>query len=180
MRIAIGGGRGAEAGGGGGADGGREFRLDGGGGTNEDEEGFRELGGGMGGFLPIGGGGLGLVTGSSGVDCMLDGVGRRWLLNAETLGGRGAAAEGGKGGAPPGNRGAGGGRDGGPPPGRGGAAPFGRTGALGALLLRILVVSGSESYRLTPPPLFRSFGMPPANIPPNCGADSMPVVGLPP
>jgi len=117
----------------------------------------------MGGFLPIGGGGLGLEIDMSGVDCVAAGEGLRLFLSAATPagGGGGAAAEGGRGGAPPGAL---------------GAAPLGMGGALGAPGegLRLLV-SGSESYIFTPPALFRSFGIPPANMPPSCGADSMPV-----
>ena len=120
----------------------------------------------MGGFLPIGGGGFGFVA-NGGLEFTLATEGRRLFLSAATPGGGGAAAEGGNGGAPPGGR---------------SAKPFGGAGgALGALPgeLRALV-SGSESYMFTPPALFRSFGIPPAKIPPSCGADSIPIAALPP
>ncbi|KAK0863749.1 hypothetical protein LTR87_016060 [Friedmanniomyces endolithicus] len=169
VRAAIGGGRGAPEGGKGGADGGVRLLcpgVDGTVGNTDTEEGLREAGGGMGGFLPIGGGGFGFVA-NGGLEFTLATEGRRLFLGADTPGGGGAAAEGGNGGAPPGGR---------------SAKPFGGAGgALGALPgeLRALV-SGSESYMFTPPALFRSFGIPPAKMPPSCGADSMPGAGLPP
>ncbi|KAK1037253.1 hypothetical protein LTR33_016251, partial [Friedmanniomyces endolithicus] len=169
VRAAIGGGRGAPEGGKGGADGGVRLLcpgVDGTVGNTDTEEGLREAGGGMGGFLPIGGGGFGFVA-NGGLEFTLATEGRRLFLSADTPGGGGAAAEGGNGGAPPGGR---------------SAKPFGGAGgALGALPgeLRALV-SGSESYMFTPPALFRSFGIPPAKMPPSCGADSMPGAGLPP
>ncbi|KAK0254772.1 hypothetical protein LTS09_010243 [Friedmanniomyces endolithicus] len=169
VRAAIGGGRGAPEGGKGGADGGVWLLcpgVDGTVGNTDTEEGLREAGGGMGGFLPIGGGGFGFVP-NGGLEFTLATEGRRLFLSADTPGGGGAAAEGGNGGAPPGGR---------------SAKPFGGAGgALGALPgeLRALV-SGSESYMFTPPALFRSFGIPPAKMPPSCGADSMPGAGLPP
>ncbi|KAK0291400.1 hypothetical protein LTS00_008400 [Friedmanniomyces endolithicus] len=169
VRAAIGGGRGAPEGGKGGADGGARLLcpgVDGTVGNTDIEEGLREAGGGMGGFLPIGGGGFGFVE-NGGLEFTLATEGRRLFLSAATPGGGGAAAEGGNGGAPPGGR---------------NTKPFGGAGgALGALPgeLRALV-SGSESYMFTPPALFRSFGIPPAKMPPSCGADSMPGAGLPP
>ena len=86
----------------------------------------------MGGFFPIGGGGLGFdmaISGRLAVD-----VGRRLPFKAAILGGTGAAPEGGNGGAPPGGLrppalGAGGGR---------------AAGVLGAEDF-LLFVSGSES-----------------------------------
>ena len=141
------------------------------GGTDGVEDGFLDAGGGMGGFLPIGGGGFGFPSPCiSGVELVVEGLGRRLFLKDATPagggGGGGATAEGGRGGAPPGSL---------------GAAPFGKGGFGGVLLdtARREFVSGSESYTLTPPALFRSFGMPPANMPPSCGADAMPaLVGL--
>lgn len=161
--LGVGGGRGAAVGGGGGAAGGTGLVLGGGAGA-VDDEGFREEGGGTGGFLPMGGGGLGLVAGRSEVDWVAAGEGLRPPLRAATPGGGGgAAAEGGGGGIPPGGR---------------GAAPFGLGGGapppLG--LGRLLSLSPSESTKLTAPPVFRSLGMPtPAKIPPSCGAASAPV-----
>lgn len=165
----AGGGFGAlEGGGRGGADGGAGLVDTGGGGGAEGSagvvdgaaDGFRLAGGGMGGFFPIGGGGFGFESAASGrlaVD-----VGRRLLFNAATLGGRGAAFDGGNGGAPPGGLN--------PPPfGAGGGGAAGVLGAEDFLEL----VSGSESYMFTPPALFRNFGMPPANRPPNWGAVSV-------
>ena len=112
--------------------------------------------------MPIGGGGLGFKRARSGrlaVD-----VGRRLFFSAAMAGGRGGAAfEGGRGGAPPG----------------GGLrlAPFGAGGgdAEGEGLREL--VSGSESYMFTPPTLLRSLGIPPANKPPNWGADSIAAAG---
>ncbi|TKA35938.1 hypothetical protein B0A54_12162 [Friedmanniomyces endolithicus] len=156
VRAAIGGGRGAPEGGKGGADGGAKLlcpAADGAAENADAEEGLREAGGGIGGFLPIGGGGFGFVA-NGGLEFTLATEGRRLFRSAATPGGGGAAAEGGNGGAPPGGR---------------SAKPFGGAGgALGALPdeLRALV-SGSESYILTPPALFRSFGIPPAKIPPS-------------
>lgn len=125
--MLAGGGRGAIEGGSGGAFGGVGLLARGAGGGIVAPEGFREAGGGRGGFLPIGGGGFGFESGRSGVECVVLGAaGRRCDFNPATLGGRGAAEEGGKGGAPPGGL---------------GAAPF---GGAGGLLARELV-SGSES-----------------------------------
>lgn len=119
-------------------------------------EGFRDVGGGMGGFLPIGGGGFGFVRISLSNECVL--VGLRLFFRADTEGGRGADP---------------GGSGGGATPGLGGGRPFGIDGVLetGAEAF-LAVVSGSESYIFTPPPVFLSFGIPPANSPPNCGAAS--------
>ncbi|TKA39224.1 hypothetical protein B0A54_08533 [Friedmanniomyces endolithicus] len=166
VRAAIGGGRGAPEGGKGGADGGVWLLcpgVDGTVGNTDTEEGLREAGGGMGGFLPIGGGGFGFVP-NGGLEFTLATEGRRLFLSADTPGGGGAAAEGGNGGAPPGGR---------------SAKPFGGAGgALGALPgeLRALV-SGSESYMFTPPALFRSFGIPPAKMPPSCTGGAPPTGG---
>ena len=96
----------------------------------------------------------------SGSECEL--VGLRLFFSAATDGGTGAAPGGAGGGA------------GGAPPGRGGGAPFGTAGGLEGGGLFLEFVSGSESYILTPPALFRSLGIPPANKPPNCGACSIP------
>ena len=167
----AGGGFGAlDEGGGSGAEGGARLDDEDVGGAGETEfglggiavdDGLRDAGGGIGGFLPIGGGGLGFEIENSGV--LATEVGRRLLFNAATLGGVGAAPEGGKGGAPPGGE---------------GAAPFGAGGGGAALGVEgdedfLELVSGSESYMFTPPPLFRNLGMPPANRPPNCGAVSI-------
>lgn len=67
-------------------------------------------------------------------------------------------------------------------PGMGGAALPGGRGAAGGLGADRIDSPGSERYEdsefapvSTPPVLFFSFGIPPANKPPNCGAaDSMP------
>lgn len=126
-------------------------------------EGFREVGGGIGGFLPIGGGGF-FECPISGRDAEL--VGRRLFLSEATDGICGAAL-GGVGGATPGIAG-------GSPPGLGGGAPLGLAGGAGADGASFFgVVSGSESYRFTPPALLRSLGIPWANNPPNCGALSI-------
>jgi hypothetical protein len=123
-----------------------------------EDVGFLDDGGGIGGFFPIGGGGLGLETAISGVECEAWGDGRKEFLSADTLPGSGGAAPGGRCGAPGGLGAA--------PPGGGGAAALGG----GVDTLRD-VCSGSESYApvLTPPD-FLNLGMPPANNPPNCGA----------
>lgn len=120
----AGGGRGALEGGRGGAMGGEGM-------PEAADEGFREAGGGIGGFFPTGGGGFGLLMDTVEPESWLYGLGRRLFFNAATFGGGGgAAADGGNGGAP-------GGR---------GADPFGMGGAFGELEdgLRLLV-SGSES-----------------------------------
>lgn len=84
------------------------------------------------------------------------------LLSAATLGGTGAAPGGG--GGAPGGLGA-------EPFGIGGAAARGGGAGFEALLD---VVSGSESYApVFTPPDFLSLGIPPANRPPSCGADSI-------
>lgn len=130
--------------------------------------GFLDAGGGMGGFFPMGGGGLGLETAISGFEYEACGVGRTEFLSADTAPGRGGAAPGGRGGAPGGLGAA--------PPGTGGAAALG--GGVDTLLDD---GSGSESYApVLIPPDFLNLGMPPANSPPNCGAaDSMlPPAGL--
>lgn len=108
----------------------------------------------------MGGGGLGFELATSGSECVL--VGLRLFFKAATEGGTGAAPE------------ADGGGGGGAPPGLAGGAPFGLVGAASGGELFFEFVSGSESYKFTPPALFRSLGMPPAKMPPNCGAVSMP------
>lgn len=151
-------------GGKGGAAGGELFaKGGGGGGTGEGveivDDGLRDAGGGMGGFLPIGGGGFGLGVSPSVIDGEL--VDLKLLLRADGSGNAGAAP-GGRGGAPGGL----------------GALLVGGGGARGGLEMPpdfLAFVSGSESYMFTPPALFRSFGIPPANSPPNCGAASTPV-----
>lgn len=168
------GGRGADEGGGGGALGGTRLVVEAE--VSADRpEGFRDAGGGIGGFLPIGGGfGFGGVTsGAEAVDTMDDGL--RLFRSAAILGGAGAAPGGG-GGAPPGTRGA---------PGGFGAEPTGGRGTLA------LDVSGSDRYgealsapvSMPLPPVLRSFGMPPANSPPSCGAapaaSALPAPSLP-
>lgn len=113
-------------------------------------EGLREPGGG-GGFLPTGGGG--------GFDDAELAVFLRLAIEGWKVGADGR-------------------------PGIAGAAPGGGRGAetVGGFGADLDVDSGSERYdesRLapvsTPPPVFRSFGMPPAKRPPSCGAASMPV-----
>ncbi|KAK5141185.1 hypothetical protein LTR32_006193 [Rachicladosporium monterosium] len=101
VRAAIGSGRGAPEGGKGGADGGARLLcpgVDGTLGNTDTEEGLREAGSGMGGFLPIGGGGFGFVA-NGGLEFTLATEGRRLFLSAATPGGGGAAAEGGNGGS---------------------------------------------------------------------------------
>ena len=171
VRMLVGGGRGAAEGGGGGAEGGRDAGEEGGGrggAVGIVAEGFRPAGGGIGGFFPIGGGGLGF-DGIVGMLCMLAGEGLEPtpLLKAAAAGPNAGGAEGGgSGGAPPGGR---------------AGIPF-DGGTRGVLtVLRAALVSGSESSMFTPPAFFRSFGIPPAKMPPNCGALSIPVaveVGL--
>jgi hypothetical protein len=84
--------------------------------------------------------------------------------------GPGGGAPGGLGGAPPGIRGA---------PGGLGAEPVGGRGA------ELRDVSGSERYGdllsapVSIPPAFRNFGIPPANMPANCGGALFPP-GAPP
>lgn len=135
----------------------------GGGAPIKADVGFLDAGGGIGGFFPMGGGGLGLEMAISGVDCEAWGDGRKVFLSADTPPGSGGAAPGGRGGAPGGLGAA--------PPGGRGAAAFGG----GVDTLRD-VGSGSESYApVLIPPDFLSLGMPPANSPPNCGgAGSIP------
>lgn len=117
--------------------------------------------GGRGGFFPIGGGGLGLLAIMSEGEVVLGNeVGLRLLLKADTFG---------KAGAPPGGRG-------GAPGGRGaaavgieGAVLEGRAGGCGGCDTLLMGVLGAESSApvFTPPPVFLSFGMPPANRPPS-------------
>ena len=162
----AGGGFGAEPGGRGGGGG----ALRGcGEGTEADgarPDGFREAGGGIGGFLPIGGFGLNdpPLSDEEVVDVVrvdtID-VGRRLFFSAATFGIAGAAPGGG----------------GGANPGILGGAPGGfGTEAMGSRGMALLVDSGSDRYGellsapvSMPAPVFRSFGMPPANIPANCG-----------
>ena len=101
-------------------------------------EGLREAGGGMGGFLPIGGGGLGFMPILDATDDGLE------SLRAPKMGFRADAR-----------------------------------GGFGA---ELRVDSGSERYGALPwsapvltPPDFRSFGMPPAKIPPSCGGVAIPL-----
>lgn len=145
---------GGGGGGAGGADpgtGGARAGVAGGGGARP--EGLREDGGGMGGFFP-GRGGFGFdpISDVECVDTMEEG--RKLFLSAAIPG-------------------AGGGR----PPGIGGAAPGGFGAApRGGLGAELRDVSGSDKYGellslpVSTPPAFLSFGMPPANRPPNCGA----------
>lgn len=151
-----GGAEGVETGGGGGGalpgtGGARTGEGAGGGGARLD--GFRDEGGGIGGFFPIGGGGLGfplILATEDGRDSP-----RRALIPGRTPGGAGGA----EGGAPGGF----------------GAAPRGSAGA------EARFDSGSERYGawswsapvLTPPD-FLSLGMPPANNPPSCGGAASP------
>lgn len=155
------GGRGAlpGGGGGGGADGIDDVGRSAGEGMLPD--GFRDAGGGIGGFLPIGGG-LGFESGTAGAEAV-DAIeeGRRLFLNAEIAGfwgvGGGGAALGGVGADPGG---------------------FGAEAAGGLGADERCDVSGSERYgewlsapvSTPPPPVFRSFGMPPAKMPPSWGA----------
>lgn len=125
-------------------------------------EGFLAVGGGKGGFFPIGGGGLGLgAVEKSEVEFVWALEGRRLFLSAVTEGIAGAAEGGSGGGAAPG-------LGGGPPLGLGG-------GVLGVAAFLEVAVSGSESYMFTPPPLLFNLGIPPANNPPSCGAASIPL-----
>lgn len=167
LDTGVGGGRGAKPGTGGGGGAVEGAGLDegrGGSGVRRVSilfdarpDGFREAGGGIGGFLPIGGGGLGFAWAISGSEFVL--IGLRLSFRAATAGIAGAAPGGGRGGAAP---------------GLGGGAALGLVGTFvgGGFLLEL--VSGSESYTFTPPPVFLSFGMPPANSPPSCGALSIP------
>jgi hypothetical protein len=115
---------------------------------------LREVGGGIGGFLPMGGGGFGFRPILDATDDGLE------SLNPPRTGFSG--------GRPPGIGGAEG------APGGFGADPRGGLGT------ELRDVSGSERYGvllcsapvLTPPD-FLSFGIPPANNPANCGADAM-------
>lgn len=151
----AGGGRGAEDGGTGGAEGGADACVD-------NEEGFLDAGGGSGGFLPIGGAGLGFEERSK-EDTEASDDGRKLFLKFATDGNAGAEP-GGSGGADPGSLGA-------LPPGGGGACPMGGLGA------EFLDVSGSERYGdllseslpVSTPPAFLSFGIPPAKRPASCG-----------
>lgn len=168
------GGLGAEEGGTGGADGGAaRLVVD----AEVSPEGFREDGGGIGGFLPIGGG-FGFedtLSIEEAVDTTDDGL--RLLRKAATLGMDGA--DGGCGGAPPGTLGGGGGVDTGAPGGLGGALGGAAPGTLGAEPVggrgpEVLEVSGSDRYgeELSRPvsmlpPVFLNFGMPPASSPPS-------------
>lgn len=82
---------GAPAGGMGGAGGGFGLAVMGGGGApggieGAVEEGFLDDGGGIGGFLPIGGGALGFENGTSGLDCVVPGVGLKLFFSAVTDG----------------------------------------------------------------------------------------------
>jgi len=137
------GGLGAAVGGGGGGAGvAGEVEKGGGGGGVLSPDGFREAGGGIGGFLPVGGGGFGL-DGMLGVDKLDIGGGRNSFLRLATAGFCGF-----------------------------GVANGGGRGAENARF-----PSGSDEYEAspfapvaTPPPVFLSFGMPPAKIPPSCGA----------
>ena len=174
-----GGGGGAEGvnevlGGGGGATGGARLLDEGGsgGGIGDAEEGG---GGGAGGglmldFLVVGGGGGALPMGNIADEGFDNGFGGTFLKLASGLGtagdvstdtglGRKPLIRGIEGAEPPGS-------------GGGGAELIGGLGALG------LDVSESECDASAPvemPPLvFLSFGMPPANSPPSCGASARP------
>lgn len=141
------GGLGAADGGGGGGAGGAGAAEGGGGGGGGgggiDPDGLRDDGGGIGGFLPMGGGGFdlgGIMLVDDGLDI---GIGRNSFLKLATVGFGGFGAE--------------------------------PVGGLGAETTRL--PSGSEEYAdslfapaATPTPVFLSFGMPPAKIPPSCGA----------
>jgi hypothetical protein len=113
-------------------------------------EGLRDVGGGMGGFFPMGGGGLGFMLI---LEATEDGL-EFWSPPMMGF----------SGGRPPGIGGAGG------APGGFGADPRGGLGA------EPRDVSGSDAYGtllssapVLTPPAFLSFGMPPANIPASCG-----------
>lgn len=153
------------------------------GGVGARPEGFRDAGGGIGGFLPNGGG-LGLNEPPLSEEEVVDvvsvetiDVGRRLFLKAATERTE-ADAPGGRGGAEPGTR-------------RGAPGGLGTEGAeaIGGRGTVLFVVSGSDRYGellsapvATPPPVFRSFGMPPARMPANCGgpADDPPPPSPPP
>lgn len=164
-------GKGGALGGKGGALGGVGAAF-GGGGARPD--GFRPPGRGGFGFIP-GGGGLGFDFVL--ISTMLYEAARRLPRNEATEGG---ACDPGSGGAAPGG-------SGGAPGGRG-ADGAGAVGALGALG-RGRVDSGSDMYGELPPlsapvstpvpPVFRNLGMPPANMPANCGG-ALPVDASPP
>jgi hypothetical protein len=118
-------------------------------------EGLREDGGGIGGFLPIGGG-FGF-EGIAGEELLVCGAGRRPFLMADTAGlasGAEGGADGGTGGAEPLGRGG--------APGGLGAAETGREGASEAPMY-----DESVSAPVLTPPDFRSLGMPPAKRPPS-------------
>ena len=137
-------------------------------------DGLRDAGGGIGGFLPIGGG-FGLNEAVLSDEDVVDVVevvsveanetGRRLLFNCATEGTAGAAPGGGGGGAPGGV----------------GAAIGGRSGTVR------LDVSGSDRYgELLAAPVsmlplvLRSFGRPPASIPASCGGPLVPPALPPP
>jgi len=166
------GGLGAAPGGGGGGTGGCEDGV-----TDcvsAMPDGLRDAGGGIGGFLPIGGGfGLNgtalsdedVVEVVEEVSVEANETGRRLLFSWATEGIAGAAPGGGGGG----------------PPGSIGAAMGGGRGAVR------FDVSGSERYgELLSAPVsmlprvLRSFGRPPASIPANCGGPPVPVPSPPP
>lgn len=140
------------AGGGGGGDNGSDGEEL----TFKELEIFRDDGGGIGGFLPNGGG-FGLLIES--VLGLVNDERPTVFLNCDTDGAIGAT------------------------PGRGGGAfpgTFGGTGAVDAEFMgglgADLSCSGSDKYEgfsapvFTAPPVFRNFGIPPANMPANCGA----------
>ena len=107
--------------------------------------------------LPIGGGGLGFDDAIDSVDAFdIKLVGRSWLFKEETVGLL-ACRTGAEGAVVIGGRGT-------------GALAVGGLGADAR-------DSGSEAYAAslfapvsTPAPVLRNFGMPPARIPPSCGA----------
>lgn len=176
--MTDGGGRGAIEGGGGGGGAGGAGEVDfggstgaeGGGGCGARPDGFRDDGGGIGGFFPIGGGfGFEETSEADPTDC---GTGRRLFLSAETEG----LLTGAGGGA--------GGRPGGAPGGLGALGGFDADSDGGCGVVRDDSVSDryeeSASAPVLTPPDFLSFGMPPANRPPSCGAADMALAPPPP
>lgn len=122
MRLGAEGGGLRFDGGAGGAAGGNGAEDGGGGGGAKDAEGFRAEGGGMGGFLPNGGG-FGLTSGADDVVC---GVGLRLFLSMETAGfAEGCGVDGGA---------------------EGGGLGAAVCGSLGGVAADFALPSGSESY----------------------------------
>ena len=197
-----GGGRGAVEGGNGGAGGalgGAGLVDEGGGGGGAGGAGLEELGsrggaglaeegsgGGAGGgrtlfFLKPGGGGGGFPSARAAVDGFEAGFGGTFFRFARGLGiaGDDSVYTGPELGLRPFVLGIDGVETEGTPGGRGAAAAGGR-GADGLDVSESEYEDSPPAPVLTPPLLFFSFGMPPANMPPSCGAGSIPPEPLPP